>query len=933
MLKLTFLIYRMKQFILSVCTILFIATSGFTQNTVVKGKVVDTNSNEPIPDVEISIQGSSFNTMTNSRGVFNITGAELPEGEQILVVSKSGYTLQRLPITIQQGQSVNLDPLLMEVDLRAVEAQIGTISLSDNELDEDEGTSYNVSGLLQASKDVFLNAASYDFSATFFRPRGLDSDNGKVLINSLEMNKLYNGRPQWSDWGGLNDVMRNQMFSMGLSANEYNFGGLAGTTNIIMRASQYREGGRISYASSNRSYRGRIMGSYNSGLKQNGWAYSILLSRRFGEEGIKDGTLYDANSFFASVEKKLGDNQSLNLTAFYTPNRRGKSSANTQEVYDLKDTNYNSYWGNQDGEIRNSRIKEVDEPVIMLNHYWDISDKTQLNTNVGYQFGKIGNSRLGYDNAPNPDPSYYQKLPSYFLANPDGSDAAGAYGAYSNFVNDGQIDWQDIYETNIFYGGTSRYYLYEDRNDDNQLTANTILTSRINDHVSLTAKLNYKNLKSKNFANMIDLLGGKGYLDIDSFNTGDESQSDLNNPDRVLGEADTFKYNYELNASEYGGFAQGQFTYSKIDFYFAGKVGKTSYQRNGLYKNGSYADNSFGKSKQLDFTTYGVKAGATYKITGRHLLEFNGAYFADAPTLRNSFSNSRQNNNAVIGLTEQKNMNIDGSYIFRSPIVKARLTGYYTLIQDASEVSFFYADGISNIGRNATTAFVQEVLTGVDTRSLGGEFGIEAQVTPTIKLKGAAAYGQKTYDNNPNLYLTSDKFSILNLPGGVLDLEKSYLKDYKVAGGPQQAYQIGFEYRDPAFWWFGATVNYFNNAYVDIAPLTRTRNFYSDSDGIPFNDYDPSVARKLLKQEKFDDYMLVNLVGGKSWKVKDYYIGFFASISNILDKEYKTGGFEQGRTANYRVLSEDSANDTRVFGSKYWYGYGAAYYLNVYVRF
>jgi len=38
---------------------------------------------------------------------------------------------------------------------------------------------------------------------------------------------------------------------------------------------------------------------------------------------------------------------------------------------------------------------------------------------------------------------------------------------------------------------------------------------------------------------------------------------------------------------------------------------------------------------------------------------------------------------------------------------------------------------------------------------LGAELGIEAQVTPTIKLKGAASVGQYTYDNNPNLYLTT----------------------------------------------------------------------------------------------------------------------------------------------------------------------------------
>ena len=322
--------FRMNKFIFTLMVI-FSGFSMFAQETLITGKVLDTNSSEPIPDVEVSILNSIFTTSSDAEGVFSFSQESLPQGEQVLEFSKSGYVTLRIPVTIQNNAPVALESILMEVDLSAIEAQIGVISLTDNELDEDEGTSYNVSGLLQASRDVFLNAASYDFSATFFRPRGYDSEDGKVLINGLEMNKLYNGRPQWSNWGGLNDAQRNQMFSMGTSANEYNFGHLAGTTNIIMRASQYRKGGRISYATSNRSYRGRVMGSYNSGLLPSGWAYSVLLSRRFGEEGFNDGTLYDANSFFASVEKKLNDSHSLNLTAFYTPNRRGKSSPNTQK--------------------------------------------------------------------------------------------------------------------------------------------------------------------------------------------------------------------------------------------------------------------------------------------------------------------------------------------------------------------------------------------------------------------------------------------------------------------------------------------------------------------------------------------------------------------------------------------------------------------------
>lgn len=945
----------MRQFIFTICIVFLSGFSGYAQDTVVKGRVLDANSNEPVPDVEITIQKANFSEKTDGRGLFEFSVDKLPLGEQMLILTKAGYIKQSIPIIIDAGKTLDLNPILIEVDLRDVEAQIGVISLSDNELDDDEGTSFNVSGLLQASDDIFLNAASYDFSATFFNPRGFDNANGKVLINGIEMNKQFDGRPQWADWGGLNDVQRNQEFSMGLQANDYTFGDIAGTTNMIMRASQYREGGRLSFASSNRSYRGRVMGSYNSGLNQNGWAYSVLLSRRFGEGGFQEGTIYDANSIFASVEKKLNDSHSINLTSFYTPNRRGKSTAITDEVKDLKGTNYNPNWGYQDGDIRNTKIKTVEEPVIMLNHYWTINDKTTLNTNVGYQFGKIGNTRI--DNggtrlievdgqtayiggARNPYPNYYQRLPSYLLRNNNltSYDYQLAYVAEQEFINDGQFDWNSLYEANRISrnnGGNSIYAIQEDRQDDTQFTVNTIFNNRLTDNITLNGSVSYRNLTSENYAELKDLLGGTGYLDVDYFaegvnNTivGDVAQSDLRNRNRIVQEGERYKYNYELNADVIDGFAQGQFQFSKVDFYVGAKVSQTNYQRNGLFENGNYqGDRSFGESEKISFTNFGGKAGATYKITGRHWIDANAGYFTKAPTLRNSFSNARQNNDLVIDLKEEKIQNVDLSYIFRSPILKARVTGYYNTIQDQTDINFFFTESAQ--GFEDGNAFVQEIVSGIDTRRMGAELGIEAQVTPTIKLKGAAAIGQNVYTNNPDQYLTSDDFDNPKVFGD----GTTKLKDFHVAGGPERAYQLGFEYRAPEFWWFGVTGNYFSNAYIDVSTLRRSDAFTFDADGQTFSDYDPEIAKKLLKQEDFGDYMLVNVVGGKSWKIKDYYVGFFATISNVLDQEYKTGGFEDSRLADYKTVQEDQNRDKPVFGSRYFFGYGSTYYLNLYVRF
>ena len=916
----------MRKIVLSMFVLLFCIT-GFNAQNIVKGIVTDSDSEDPLQGVLVSVVNTALNQKTGLDGAFAIKN--IPKGNYIVELKLAGYETQSFPVEFV-GDIVDLGIILFYKDI-SEDQDLSLITITDDELNDDASAADNIAGLLQATRDIYLRTAAFEFSSSFFRIKGLDSGNGKVLINGIEMNKIYDGRAQWSNWGGLNDVLRNQEFSNGLAPSNFTFGGILGSTNINTRASEQRSGTRISYSSSNRSYVHRVMATHSTGMLDGGWAMTFSGSRRAGLEGFNEGTTYNAYSLFAAIEKKFNEKHSINLSAIFTPNRRGKSSPNTQEVFDLKGIAYNDYWGYLNGRKTNSRIKEVVEPIIMLNHYWDISDNTSLQTNVGYQFGRIGNSRLDFNGGANPSPTYYQYLPSYYERN---EDLAGAYEARNRFENDGQLNWNRIIDANVTNaqnGIENAYVLYEDRNDDKQISVNSILNSSINDNITLNAKLEYRRLRSENFAEVIDLLGGNGYLDINPFaDTENAQQNNLLSPNRVVQEGDKFRYSFLLNSDVASAFTQAQFKYNKVDFYGAVNLSRTTHQREGLYQNGRFVDNSLGLSDKIDFTNYAVKAGLTYKITGRHLLDLNAAYLTQAPNIRNSFSNSRENNAIVDDLKSEKVFSTDFSYILRSPIVTSKLTAYYTNVKDATEISFYFADGVG--GDN--TAFVQEILSGIEKQHIGLELGIEAQVTPTIKLKGAASIGQYTYANNPNLYLTSD---VADNGGFNSDFRSkdyvSLLKDYKIAAGPQNAYSVGFEYRDPNYWWFGATTNFFSKTYVDVAPLNRSANFYEDSDGLPFSDYDPELARELLKQEKFDNYMVVNLVGGKSWKIGDKFVSVFATVNNLLGEEYKSGGFEQGRNANFRQLRDDKALDTPVFGNKYWYGRGTTYFLNVNLRF
>lgn len=927
----------MKKLVLSLL-FLFQAVFVMAQNqSTVKGKVVDSKSQSPLGSVKVMIQSNEQFVTTNSLGAFQISGISV--GNQILVISVEGYNTQNFPIEVVANQTLDVGILFLDEDITS-EQQLSLVTITENDLGDDNSGSESTAGLLQSSRDAYQQSAAFNWGQARFRMRGLDNEYGVTMINGISMNKIYDGRPQWSNWGGLNDATRNQEFTLGSAPSDYTFGGILGTQEINTRASLYRKGTRISMAGTNTNYSWRSMVTHNSGLMDNGWAYSISGSRRWAQEGYFEGTDYGANSFFASVEKRINKKHSLNFTTIYAQNTRGKSSPNTDEVNNLMGIKYNSYWGWQDGKKRNSRDKDVEEPILMLSHYWKISDKTTINTNVAYQTGSIGNSRLDYQTANSPDPTYYQNLPSYYL---NLGNIAGANVAQNDFLNNSQINWNAMYYANQYSSvnpGKSVYALYEDRTDDKQITANSILFSDLSDNVKLNAGASFKKLKSHNFQNMLDLLGGQYFGDVDPFYaTGEnyypgKTQSDLNNPDRQIKVGDAYGYNYNLNAIVADAFTQFKFTYKNVDFYLAQSFSRTQYQREGLYRNGIYANTSFGKGSKQNFENFGFKGGLTYKITGQHLLDFNGVYMTKAPNMRNTFANARINNNITPELNSETIASLDASYVVRTPKFKARVTGFASRVQNATEISFFYAEGIGeDVDGNDQDSFISELLTGIEKRNFGAEIGLEYQFTSTIKGTVAASYGQYLYGNNPNLKINDDAQATLTNTQPVVDFGKAYLKNYRLPGMPQTAASLGLEYRDPNFWWVGANINYLADSYLDVSNITRTDNFSLNSIGISYPGATEAAVRQALKQEKFANFNLLNLTGGKSWRIDTTTIGFFASINNVLDTTYKTGGFEQSRKATFPDLQADNANGTPSFGPKYFYGYGRTYFINVYVNF
>ncbi len=786
---------------------------------------------------------------------------------------------------------------------------------SDNELDNQD-----ISGILQASRDVFAATAGFNFGQARFRIRGYGSENMFVLINGVPVNNPETGRAIWSTWGGLNDVTRFMEIRPMLTASRVHFGGVGGFSHIETRASNFFKGTRASYGISNRMFRHRIMITHASGMDKKGWAYAFSFSRRWAQEGYVEGTFMDAYAYFFSVEKKFNDKHTLGLTVFGAPNIQGRQGIAVQEAYDLAGTNfYNPNWGFQNGEKRNSRVSNMHIPVFNLIHYFTPNKKTSITTTLFTSFGRNGITGLNWFEARDPRPDFFRYLPSAFS---DPEERARVENAWRTDVRTRQIDWDQMYfansknlyqvnnangiEGNTVIANRSKYILEEIRNDQRTIGGSTILNKAVNEKLFLSGGINAYNYQSYNYRKIVDLLGGDFWLDIDQFAERDfedpiVSQNNLAIPNRIVKEGDRYGFDYTNTLNKADAFAQAEFVLRKFEFYVGTNVTFTQFWRTGNVQNGRFPDNSLGDSPKQNYLNGGVKGGAVYKLTGRHYLSTNTAYITRAPFMRNAYVSPRTRDEIIDGITSEEIITGDLNYIIRYPKFRSRLTAYYTEINNQSQSRLFFHDEFRN--------FVNYNMTDINFLHTGLELGIDASLTSTIQLNAVATRGISVWNSRPNVSIAIDNSLELVEEG-----RTAYLKNFRIGGMPQTAASLGLRYNSPKYWFVGINLNYFADIYVDINPDRRTEKALEG-----FVVSDPQWS-ELIDQMKLPNQYTIDLFAGKSWRVKrKYFLNLNLNISNLTNNvNFATGGFEQ--------LRYNPQNINR-FPPRLSYLYGATYFL------
>lgn len=773
---------------------LFLTTATIFAQGTITGTVLD--SDAPLPGANVSIKGTAIGTMTDFGGKFTL---EAPSASGALEIRFLGYQTLEVPFTVNNRQTLDLGEILLNL----AEDALGEVLISTYSIAIDRKTPVAVSTIkaetieqklgnqefpeiLKSTPGVYATKGGGGFGDSEIRLRGFESENIAVLINGIPVNDMENGRVYWSNWAGLSDVTRFMQVQRGLGASKVAVPSIGGTINIVTRTTDAKEGGSAFYSLGNDGYQ-KVAATVSTGKMDNGWAATVSGAKVSGN-GYVDGTEFNGFSYFINIAKDFNEDHQLSFTAFGAQQRHGqRQNALSTEIYRLSEsgTKFSQDWGYRNGQVLHVEDNFYHKPQMSLNHNWNISDATKLNTSAYASFGSGGGggyagvNKFGLGTASNPSPyrdGYLQPLNLDLIA--DENVERGALGA----------------ET----------YLRASRNDHQWYGVLSTLSSQILPSVEFTGGLDFRYYEGSHFTEVTDLLGGAYALD----------GSNMNNPLNAAGVGDKISY-YDIGTVLWEGlFAQAEYSQDALSAFVTVAASNTSYKRKDFF---NYLDTDpLQETDFQNFFGYSAKGGANYNLDNNHNVFANVGYFEKAPFSNAVFLNFRNDINP--GAKNQKIFSAELGYGYRSANFRADLNVYRTEWNDKTFVQRFQQP-------DGTTASAN--ILGLNALHQGVELEFSYRPSEKLTLTGMASLGDWTWKND----ITG--VDIFNEDQEIIRTINLYVADLKVGGSAQTTFAAGANYQV----WPSTSVrvdwNYYDDLYAQFDPETRSTRELGQSWELP----------------------------------------------------------------------------------------------------
>ena len=839
----------------------------------------------------------------------------------------------------QSVDSVSVQGMQDEQAFTFTEAQLG----------EDDDMSANVT-ITGSNSNVYASQVGYLFSPMRFRYRAFSQKYNDIYINGVQMNDMETGQFRYSLVGGLNQQTRGVENALPFEENNFAVSGMAGSNNYNFRPSAFATGQRLTLSGANRNYTLRGMYTYNSGMLENGWAFSANLTYRWANTKTSyiDGTFYNALSYFFGAEKLINDQHRLSFVTWGNPTERASQGAATDEMYWLaNDRFYNPYWGYQNGKIRNSRIVTDFAPTALMTWDWKINDQAKLVTTLTGRYSTYKSTRLNYNNSDNPLPNYWKNLPSSYYdvwfeedeANRSEqglSDWLRAKNLLSGNQADRQINFDRLYYANKqanLQGADAMYFIQAKHNDNLNLSLSSNLNIDLAKDQHLALGVQLATNKGMHYQTMDDLMGANTYHNINTYALGTYSindpqvQYDLNHPNAVVREGDRFGYDYNILVDKASFWTTYRVNTDNGHAFVSGRIGGVEMQRDGKMKNGMFAENSYGKSGTAHFLEGGGKIGALVNFGHGHSISGGFGIDVRAPQAQTAFVSPEMNNDFVVDLKNEKNFSAEISYQMQNSWLKANIMAYGAIVRDVTEWQNFYFDDINS--------FSYVSMTGIDKEYYGVEWGLNFRLTDAINVKTIGTVSEARNTNNAQVwYMSSTKGTFNDANDGQPEIV--YNKNMREAGTPLTALSLILSYHKSG-WFIDLSGNYYDRIYLSYSPSYRYQSTLDRRNRLDFEPvYESGTTTPLesaVAQAKGKGGFMLDFSIGRSLYLKHgRSMSINLMITNLLNNQsIVTGGYEQSRSS-YTASDNVRAYQFQKNPFKY-YAYGINGMLNIAYKF
>lgn len=760
---------------------------------------------------------------------------------------------------------------------------------------------------VQATEDIFADAADYDLSFVAFSRRGADFGACRILFDGIPVRSEY----------------RSVLKSLNISEREYSgirssdayTGGADGATEYRTDFSQPFSSHSVCLNFADRGYWVGLRVTARETFR-NGWSLSAMFAGRTGRDMHVDGVFTNSLSLGVSAAKQWNARHKLSFTAMFSPSERGLRRYSTAEAFTLVGDNlYNPSWGYQNSKVRNANVRRTLVPAFVAAYDARLSPSTVLTAAFGADVGALRYSSLAWFDALTPLPDNYRYMPSYYADEAVAEDVAKVWR--NNDTRYTQIRWDELYEQNRLAGGHS-VYAVEDRVERiTNLHMRAVAVTDVGERLRVGYGVHLAYSRSRRFKRMRDLLGGEHIVDIDQYLVDDAAfrnmlQNDLRNPDRIIREGDKFGYDYALMTRCGGVSASVSYTADRFRFDFAAELNDMTVRRRGYYEKELFAGGaSFGHSRRMRFSPYTVKALFGYSFTPRNYLELCAMAGGEAPDAEDLFLQTQYNNRTVDNPRLCNVYAAELNYTFLHRAVDLRASLYAKLTKNECEVSHYYDDLASE--------FCDMVVSGIDKLRMGVELTANIRITRHWSASLAASAGRYTYFSDPRVSLYSDKDNSL-----ICNRAIAHMGVCRLGSSPELAATADVLYMNKG-WGVRLTLNYAGLRYVEPVAMRRTDRVARQGS------VSKEMYSRFVVQERLPDAVTADAVLWKSFRIRKSGITVSLSCRNIVgSRNIIYNGRESARVLRTSIAGKYLYEP---FPSVYMYAYPRTVYLSATYRF